>query len=191
VVGVLPAGFRALELPGSAGRPEMFMPLGYDLTLPYACRDCQHLHLIARMKQGVAASQAHAELKTIMTSLVRQYSASYPPGATAALESLHDYTVGRFSTALWVLLGAVGFVLLIACANIANLMLARAMGCAKEIALRAALGAGRWRLFRQLLTESLVLSLAGGLAGILLAWWCTSALAALGPKEIPRLNEVP
>jgi putative ABC transport system permease protein len=190
VVGVLPASFRSLEIPGDEGAPQMFMPLGYDLSLPYACRDCQHLHLIARLKPGVAMSQAHAELKSIMSDLVRQYPASYPPGATVAMAPLHEYVVGRASTALWVLLGAVGFVLLIACANVANLMLARAMGRAKEIALRAALGAGRWRLARQLLAESLVLAVAGGLAGVLLAWWCTSALAAFAPKEIPRADEV-
>ncbi len=190
VVGVLPAGFRPLEISGSAGYPEMFMPLGYALSQPFACRGCQHLHLIGRMKPGISAAQALAELKAIMSNLVREYPASYPPSATVAFEPLQSHLVGSVSTALWVLLGAVGFVLLIACANVANLTLARATRRAKEIALRAALGAGRVRLVRQLLTESLVLSICGGVAGVLLAWWGTRALAWLGPKEIPRVNEI-
>jgi len=106
VVGVLPAGFRTLEIPGSPGYPEMFEPLGYDLSQPFACRDCQHLHLIARMRRGVTATEAHAELKTIMANLVRQYPASYPPNATVAFMPLQTYLIGRVSTALWVLLGA-------------------------------------------------------------------------------------
>jgi putative ABC transport system permease protein len=190
VVGVLPPDFHTLEIPGTGGSPEIFTPLGYDLSQPFACRDCQHLHFIARMKPGVPGGQAHAELNAIMASLVRQYPASYPPGATVAFEPLHNHLVGRVSTALWVLLGAVGFVLLIACANVANLMLARATRRTKEIALRAALGAGRGRLIRQLLTESLVLALAGGVIGTLLAWWGTATLARLGPKEIPRVSEI-
>jgi putative ABC transport system permease protein len=190
VVGVLPRDFHTLEIPGTGGTPEIFTPLGYDLSQPFACRDCQHLHFVARMKPAVPAGQAHAELNTIMASLVKQYPASYPPGATVAFEPLHNHLVGRVSTALWVLLGAVGFVLLIACANVANLMLARATRRTKEIALRAALGAGRGRLIRQLLTESLVLALAGGVVGTLLAWWGTTTLARLAPKEIPRVNEI-
>lgn len=189
VVGVLPAGFRPLEIE-DFGTPEIFEPLGYALTDPNACRDCEHLQLIARLKPGVPAAQAHAELNTIMADLVRQYPASYPPKATVAFEPLYDHMVGSVSTALWVLMGAVGFVLLIACVNVANLMLARATSRAKEMALRAALGAARWRLIRQLITESFLLAVAGGGAGVLLGWWFTSRLAALAPKEVPRLNEI-
>lgn len=190
VVGVLPASFRPLEIQGSAGPPELFEPLGYALTDPWACRDCQHLQLIARLKPGVAPSQAHAELNTIMADLVRHYPASYPPQASVAFEPLRDHIVGRVSTALWVLMGAAGLVLLIACVNVANLMLARATGRAREMALRGALGAGRWRLVRQLFAESLLLAAAGGIAGVLLGWWCTAWLAALAPREVPRLNEI-
>jgi putative ABC transport system permease protein len=190
VVGVLPAGFRSLEIPGAPSTPELFEPLGYALTDPWACRDCQHLQLIARLKPGVAAAQAQAELNLIMADLVRHYPASYPPQAKAAFEPLRDHLVGRVTTALWVLMGAVGLVLLIACVNVANLMLARATGRAKEMALRAALGAARGRLIRQLITESLLLAVAGGMAGVLLGWWCTSRLASFAPREMPRLNEI-
>jgi putative ABC transport system permease protein len=189
VVGVLPAGFRPLGIEGF-GTPEIFEPLGYALTDPFACRDCQHLQLVARLKRDVPAKQAHAELNTIMADLVRHYPASYPPQATVAFEPLHDHIVGRVTVALWVLMGAVGIVLLIACVNVANLMLARATGRAREMALRSALGAARWRLIRQLITESLLLAAVGGVAGVLLGWWCTSRLAALAPKELPRLDEI-
>ena len=190
VVGVLPASFRPLAIPGLPETAEIFEPLGYALTDPWACRDCQHLQLIARLKPGVPATQAHAELNTIMADLARHYPASYPSQARVAFEPLRDHIVGSVSTALWVLMGAVGFVLLIACVNVANLMLARATGRAREMALRAALGAARWRLIRQLITESMLLATAGGMAGVLLGWWCTSSLASLAPREMPRIDEI-
>lgn len=189
VVGVLPETFRSLQIPG-VGTPEIFEPLGYALTDPFACRDCQHLQLIARLKPGVPVERAHAELNTIMADLVRRYPASYPPQAAVAFEPLHQHIVGRVSTALWVLLGAVGFLWLIACANVANLVLARATGRAKEMALRAALGAARGRLIRQLIAESLLLAIAGGIVGVLLAWLCTSVLTSLAPREVPRIREI-
>ena len=190
VVGVLPASFRPLAIPGLPETAEIFEPLGYALSDPIACRDCQHLQLIARLKPGVSAQRAHAELDTIMAGLVRQYPASYPPQARVAFEPLREHIVGRVATALWVLMGAAGFVLLIACLNVANLMLARATARAKEMALRAALGAARRRLVRQLLAESMLLAVAGGIAGVLLGLWSTSQLASLAPAEVPRLNEI-
>jgi putative ABC transport system permease protein len=190
VVGVLPEGFQSLQIPGAGPSPEIFEPLGYALTDPWACRDCQHLQFIGRLKPGVPIARARAELETVMSGLVQQYPASYPPQARVAFEPLRDHIVGRASTVLWVLMAAVGFVLLIACVNIANLMLARATGRAKEMALRAALGAARWRLIRQLIAESLLLAIGGGVAGVLLGWWSMAGLVSLAPEGVPRLNEV-
>lgn len=186
VVGVLPAGFH---LPGGENA-DIFMPLGYALTDPFACRDCQHLQAIGRLKAGVSVAAAKAELDAIQSELVRQFPQNYPPGATVAVAPLRDRVVGRVSTALWVLLGAVGFVLLIACSNVANLVLARATGREREMALRAALGAGRWRLMQQLLTENLILAVVGGALGLLLAYGGTAGLVILGAKEIPRVQEI-
>lgn len=189
VVGVLPPDFRLLFVDPSS-YPEIFMPLGYSLQDPFACRGCQHLRLIARLKNGVSSGTARAELSTIMADLVREHPTSYDRGAGVRLETLENQIRGPVGKPLWILLGAVGFVLLIACANVASLVLARATGREKEFALRAALGAGRLRIARQLLAESLLLALLGGGAGVLLASWLTSALASSGPVEIPRVSEV-
>jgi putative ABC transport system permease protein len=190
IVGVLPEGFRPILRSDQPVAPEIYTPLGYDLKLPMACRGCQHLQLIGRLKPGVAPEQAKAELTTILRDIKREHPMGYDPGAVIALMPLRDFVVGRVSTALWILLGAVTMVLLIACANVAHLSLARASARSKEMALRVALGAGRARLVRQLLCESVLLALIGGAAGALLARWGASALNGLGPKELPRAEEI-
>ena len=190
VVGVLPAAFHPLVRADRSIVPEIYMPLGYDLKQPFACRGCQHLQLIGRLKPGVSVEQARAELNTILRDVVREHSTDYDQRTVIRVMPLRDYMVGRVTTALWVLLGAVCMVLLIACANVAHLSLARATGRAREMAVRAALGAGRTRLIRQLLSESLLLALIGGVAGVVLAWWGTAALGGLSPKELPRAQEI-
>ena len=190
VVGVLPETFRPFAREDRVALPEIFTPLGYDLELRDACRGCQHLQAIGRMKPGVSVERARSELNAVMRVIVREHPTEYSERTVIAMMPLRDYTVGKVRTALWILLGAVGMVLLIACANVAHLSLARASSRVKEMAVRAALGAGRARLVRQMLSESLLLAIAGGLAGVMLTWWGTHALTALGPKELPRATEI-
>jgi putative ABC transport system permease protein len=146
---------------------------------------------IGRLAPGVTREKAQAELDVIARRLAEQYpdaNAGYMKGM--ALESLQENMIGETRKPLLILLGAVGFVLLIACVNVANLLLVRAAAREGEIVIRSALGAGRTRIVRQLLTESLVLALVGGAAGVALAWWATKALVKLAPRGIPRLEEI-
>jgi putative ABC transport system permease protein len=175
---------------GATVVPEIYMPLGYDLKLPVACRGCQHLQLIGRMKPGVTPEQTRAELNSILQQLRREHPNDYDQSSVIAVMPLRDATVGQVKTALWILLAAVGFVLLIACANVAHLAMARVTVRGREMAVRAALGAARGRLLRQLFLESLLLALIGGLAGVALAWCGTSMLTTLGPTELPRAQEI-
>jgi len=146
------------------------------------------IEVIGRLKTGVSLAQAQAEMSRLAAGLEKQYPGENPDMG-ALVVPFFKRVVGDVQQALWLLLGAVGCILLIACGNIANLLLARAVTRQKEVAVRAALGAGRWRVVRQLLVESVLLALLGGVAGLLLAWWGTDALLKLVPGGLPRVAE--
>jgi predicted permease len=190
IVGVLPESFQSLSFAIDAKPRDVWAPLGYDLSLPYACRSCQHLHALARLKDGTSIGQARSEMNSIAGQLVREFPTDYAKDSYVLVQPLQETWVGNVQSALWLLLGATAFVLLIACANIANLFLSKAAGKRREVALRAALGASRMRIARRLLTESILISLCGGVGGIFLATWGTSFLVSLAPAQIPRVKDV-
>ncbi|MBV8859442.1 MAG: ABC transporter permease [Acidobacteria bacterium] len=182
VVGVLPPDFII-----SPRRYELFTSMRFDDEQRVNRRN-RYLSVIARLRPGVTAEQARAEMNAVGLRLAAQYP-DENAGRSATAVSLDRTITWNTRTALLTLLGAVGLVLLIACANVANLLLGQAAGRRREMAVRAALGAGRLRLVRQMLTESLTLSLAGGLAGLLLAKWGVGLLISLSPAGIPRAEE--
>jgi putative ABC transport system permease protein len=189
VVGVLPADFPSVLSFDPRKPADIYTPLAYDATLPYACRDCRHLRAFARLRDGVSVGQAEAEMNQISANLFREYPTEYSASGVI-LTPLKDYLVGDVKTALWILLGSVGFVLLIACVNVANLLMAWAARRQREVALRAALGARRSRMVRQFVTESLLLSLLGGGFGLLLAWGSIALLQNVGLANLPRIQDV-
>jgi putative ABC transport system permease protein len=185
VLGVMPASFE--------------FPKGVDLWKPLLAsmdprqaenRGATYLQVIGRLKPNVTRPQAEAELNTIIARVAGQHPETQASGYRAVVTPLSDHLFGNAKPALWALFAATGLLLLIASANIANLLLARATSRRKELAVRAALGASRWQLTRQLLSESLALAVAGGLAGVLLAYWLVELLKAIAPADLPRIEDV-
>ncbi len=183
IIGVLPAGFRPI-LTASA---DLWRPLRLNLVNP--ARGAVVLRAVARLADGLTVDRAQREA----SALARRLEAEHPQFNEKTgflLIPLHDRVVGDIRGGLLAVLGSVAFVLLIACANIANLLMARSSSRGREIAVRVALGAARSRVIRQLLTESLLLAILGGAAGLVLGIWCLDALLAIAPAGAPRLNEV-
>ena len=190
VAGVLPASYQSLmNQDPRGGTVEIWRVLGYDTSLPWACRTCHHLVAIGRLRDGVTFAQAAAEMDTISAALMQAYPTEYSaPGVI--LTPIREQLLGRASTSLYILLGAVSFVLLVACANLANLLFARSMARGREMGVRSALGASRARVIRQLLIENCLLASLGAAVGLIPAWWMPRVLAAVGTGDIPRLDGV-
>ena len=195
VVGIMPPSFslprEVLPTLGGAEQADILLPLPLPADAAQN-RDHEDYNIMGKLKPGVSAAQAQAEMDTITARLRHDHPQTYPPngGLTFGIVPLLEQVVGDARPALFVLLGAVGFVLVIACANVANLLLARAVARQKEIAIRTALGASRWRIVQQLLTESVLLSLCGGALGVLLAFWSLYWIQILGPKSVPRIHDI-
>ena len=206
VIGVMPPDF-VFPYPGMLGPSGFTRVTGIDAWLPIAfsgpmavnnrmltqsgqmVRNVHWWGALGRLKPGVSQQQAEADIKTIAAQLEQSYPQTNK-GWSATVVSSKDQSVGSIRSALMILLAGIAFVLVMASVNVANLLLARSIAREKELATRAALGAGRSRLARQLLTESVLFASAGGIVGLIVMWWTVQGLIALAPADIPRINEV-
>lgn len=195
VAGVLPREFNlprdVLPTLGGAEQADIVLPLPLDAAAA-TDRDHEDYNIVGVLKRGAAVDRAQAEMNTLTARLRQQFPALYPPngGLTFSIVPLREQVAGNARRGLYLLIGAVGLVLLIACANVANLSLSRVVGRTRELAVRSALGAGRGRIMLQLLEESVELSLAGGILGVLLAGWSLSGIRAVGASTIPRVGSI-
>src|ERR1700723_1029521 len=188
VIGVMPGSFQLEST--NFGIKDVFVPIGENKDPLFRNRDVHPgIRALGRLKPGVTLAAAQADMEQIANNLALSYPDA-DKGAGVSLVPLKKDIVGDVQPFLWVLLGAVGFVLLIACVNVANLQLARSSARAREFAIRAALGAGQSRVIRQLLTESVLLGLAGGAIGLCLAAWGTQAAIRILPETLPRAQSV-
>lgn len=197
VVGIMPEHFDfplpLFNVQGSrfAGRADIWKPIAFTKDELQA-RYSRSYGMIARLRPGISLAQAQAEVDAVTKNFTQTYPKNYPQGTAfgAKLYPLQDQVVGAMRTGLWILVGAVTLVLLIACANLTTMLLARAGSREREMAIRVALGASLKRMLRQLLTESVLLSILGGTAGVLLAVWALDLLRVIGAQTVPRLREV-
>ena len=184
IIGVLPD----IRFPGECMSQAQIWTLITEEANWLPQRGAHCFQTIARLKDGVSVQQANAQVEALAARLETEYEANKDTGARVV--SLHSDIVNNVQLALWILFGAVGFVLLISCTNAANLLLIRAGARRREFAIRAALGAGRWQLIRQALIESGILSLFSGLVGLLIAWAGIDLIAAIVPADLPRIDEI-
>ncbi len=195
VVGVMPQSFSlprdVLPTLEGAEQAELFLPLPLAAAAAQD-RDHEDYNIVAKLRRGVSVQQAQAEMDTITARLRRDFPNIYPPngGLTFSIVPFREQVAGGIRTGLMILLASVGMLLLIACANVANLLLSRSVTRRKEFAVRAALGAGRRHIVRQLLTESVVLASAGGTAGTVLCLWSLGWIHLLGRKSLPLLDSI-